>query len=102
MRELTQNGNDYNAGPHDNNPSWSPDGNWIVFERFAPDFSSSGIYVIKADTGEIRRVIALPAVRNMNVRSSRSSDGPRRRDKTAVPMEIEMGGTLPRWGAASN
>lgn len=101
LRELTHNGNDYNAGPHDNNPSWSPDGNWIVFERFAPDFSSSGIYVMRADTGETRCVIALPAVRNTNERPSHLAPGARRGHKT-TPMEIEAGGTLPRWGPAPN
>ena len=102
MRELTHNGNDYNAGPHDNNPSWSPDGNFIVFERFAPDFSSSGIYVIRADTGEMRPLIALPAVRNMNVKSTGGAAKASKRDKASIPQEIEAGGSLPRWGPASN
>lgn len=102
MRELTHNGNDFNAGPHDNNPSWSPDGNWIVFERAAPDFSSSGIYVIRADTGEMRRVIALPAAKNRNTTSRNPPSGARKRDKAAAPIEIETAGSLPRWGPAIN
>jgi Tol biopolymer transport system component len=102
MRELTHNGNDYNSAPHDNNPSWSPDGNWIVFERFAPDFSSSGIYVMKADTGEMRRLISLPALRNGNAASRNSPPTGHKRDKGAAPIELESGGSLPRWGPATD
>jgi Tol biopolymer transport system component len=103
MRELTHNGNDYDTGPHDNNPSWSPDGNWIVFERLAPDFSSSSIYVIRADTGEMRRVIALPATRNLNFKPGTARPGESHgRDKAAVPTEIELGGSLARWGPMPN
>ena len=44
---LTKNGDDYFSGPHDFHPSWSPQGDAIVFERDAPDFSSSGIFIVK-------------------------------------------------------
>src|SRR5262249_5804669 len=49
LNRLTRNGNDYFAGPHDFSPSWSPQGDAIVFERDAPDFSSSSIVIMKAD-----------------------------------------------------
>src|SRR5205807_1586097 len=49
LRQLTDNGNDYFARPHDINASWSPEGDAIAFERDAPDFSSSAIYIMKLD-----------------------------------------------------
>jgi TolB protein len=38
-REITHNGDDFGAAPHDFNPSWSPEGDAIVFERQTPDFA---------------------------------------------------------------
>jgi TolB protein len=101
LARLTKNGNDYFAGPHDLFPSWSPEGDAIVFERDAPDFSSSAIVVMKPDGSEPRKMLALP-------RSSRSaalsrkfksmgSQAQKRRLK-----QIEEGGALPRWGVAPN
>ena len=57
VRQLTNNGNDYFAGPHDFHPSWSPQGDAIVFQRDAPDFSSSAIYIMKHDGTGCRKLL---------------------------------------------
>lgn len=100
---LTKNGNDYFNGPHDYHPSWSPQGDFIVFERDAPDFSSFGIFVMKADGSRPTKVLNLPKSAHSNFGSYRmtprgiGSPNPNRRLK-----QIEEGGALPRWGVAPN
>jgi Tol biopolymer transport system component len=100
MRELTHNGDDYDAGPHDQNPSWSPDGDMIVFERQTPDPSTSGIYVISVASGQMKHLIRLPAVKTPD-HGTRSTRRGLLRDlnKGSKPHEIEPGGSLPRWGS---
>jgi len=103
MRELTHNGNDYDAGPHDFNPSWSPEGDAIVFERHAPDFSSSAIFVMKADGHGLAQKMLLPASKFSAAQSSRAKrDVTENRNKRRHLDQIEEGGTLPRWGPAAN
>jgi len=44
-------------GPaHDFDPSWSPQGNQIVFERDAPDFSTTALYIINVDGTGLRKL----------------------------------------------
>ena len=88
VRYLTNNGVDYLNGPHDRNPAFSPDGEFIVFERDAPDFSSSAIYVMNADGTRIRSLAVFARRKN----DSRNAHGRRRVTK------IEDGGAIPRWG----
>lgn len=90
LQSLTHNGKDYNTGFHDRTPAFSPDGNFIVFERNAPDFSSSAIYVMKLDGSGPRQVASFPATKRTPQRL-----GPRGRLK-----KIEDGGLRPRWGVA--
>ncbi len=104
LRRLTKNGNDYFSGPHDFHPSWSPQGDAIVFERDASDFSSFGIFIMKADGSRPTQVRNLSGkAAHSNLRSYRmaprgtGSSGPNRRQK-----QIEEGGGLPRWGVAPN
>ena len=97
---LTRNGNDYFSGPHDYHPSWSPQGDAIVFERDAPDFSSSGIFIMKPDGSGCVKVLALgPSVRASKLRHQQGqkldSRGARRL------KQIEDGGAMPQWGAAN-
>ena len=101
LRRLTSNGNDYFAGPHDFNPSWSPQGDAIVFERDAPDFSSSGIFIMRADGGGPTKLISLgrparPSGREKEIQQQGHRLGKHR------PREIEEGGARPQWGVAPN
>jgi Tol biopolymer transport system component len=101
LSRLTNNGNDYYSGPHDFFPSWSPEGDWIVFERDAPDFSSSGIFVMRPDSSGCRQLIAL----GRSLRPSKGErQGNRNLDNRAARRlkRIEDGGVLPQWGPAGN
>ena len=89
VRYLTQNGTDYFNGPHDRNPAFSPDGDFIVFERDAPDFSSSAIYLIKADGSGLKSLAVLPRAKKSPFHNAHG----RRRLK-----KIEEDGAIPRWG----
>ncbi len=100
LHRLTRNGNDYFAGPHDLSPSWSPEGDAIVFQRVAPDLSSSSIVIMKPDgTGSKTLLTLRPSVRTNRSLDSRihalSPGATKRRLK-----EIEEGGALPQWGVA--
>jgi TolB protein len=101
LRELTHNGNDYENGAHDFDPSWSPEGDAIVFERDTPD--TGGIFVMKADGSGMRQALSLPAskfhLRRPNRTRNRTSQSPRNGNSL---HEIEDGGTLARWGPAPN
>ena len=101
MLRLTNNGDDYFSGPHDFHPSWSPQGDAIVFERDAPDYSSSGIFTMKSDGSGSKEVLALgsPVRKSILQRQQKRSLGGR----TAHPLkQIEDGGALPQWGPAEN
>jgi Tol biopolymer transport system component len=103
LRQLTNNGNDYFARPHDYHPSWSPQGDAIVFERDAPDFSSSAIYIMEHDGTGCRKLLTLPT-------SSRSKHSAANQIQSRLKSlvanraltQIEIGGALPQWGVASN
>lgn len=86
---LTQNGSQYFTGPRDRNPAFSPDGNYIVFERHAPDFDTVSIYIMKSDGSGLTSVLTLP-------RSMVTSDAATTRRK-----KLESGGSIPRWGVAA-
>lgn len=90
IRYLTDNGADFFNAPHDRNPAFSPDGNFIVFERDSPDFSSSTIYIMNSDGTELKAIAQLP--RGTTV----AKPGSRRK-----LHKIEEGGNTPRWGIAS-
>jgi hypothetical protein len=101
LRRLTNNGDYYPAGPHDFHPSWSPQGDAIVFERDAPDFSSSAIFVMKADGSGPTKLVSLghparPKGRAKEIQQQNHHFAKRRL------KEIEEGGALPQWGVAPN
>jgi Tol biopolymer transport system component len=91
----------YFTGPHDILPSWSPQGDSIVFERDAPDFSSSVIYTVNPDgTGlkqiaqvQTRRSGALPMTRGQAAGKSTA---------TRHLRQVNGEGIVPRWGTKPN
>jgi Tol biopolymer transport system component len=102
LHRLTKNGNDYFNGPHDFYPGWSPQGDAIVFERDAPDFSSSAIYVLKQDGSEMREKLILTLQSQLPVRQLRTSTRRDTKGRERLRLrQIEEGGALPRWGVAS-
>lgn len=100
LSRLTRNGNDYLSGAHDYHPSWSPQGDAIVFERDAPDFSSSGIFIMKPDGSRCTKVLALgPSARASKLQHRQ---GQKLDARTARRLkQIEDGGAMPQWGPAS-
>jgi len=89
LQYLTDNGKDYFNGPHDRNPAFSPDGKFIVFERHAPDFSNSAIYLMRVDGGGLKSLAVFP----------RTNERPSHRLGGGQLKRIEDGGAIPRWGA---
>ena len=71
-------------------PSWSPRGNAIVFGQYLPSSNSSSIFVTNADGSECNQVRVLPA---SPVRME-TSDSKKRRQAL---RQIEKGGSDPRW-----
>jgi Tol biopolymer transport system component len=102
LRRLTKNGDDYPTGSHDFHPSWSPQGDAIVFERDAPDFSSASVFIIGADGNGCRNVAALPTVARPNIPHIKELRGVRGQIPNRHLKQIEEGGALPQWGVASD
>jgi len=101
LRRLTKNGDDYFAGPHDFHPSWSPQGDAIVFERDAPDFSTSDIVVMNVDGSGGRRLLTLRPSAHMQRTSGNRMHGSGRDVSRRQLQQIEEGGGLPQWGVAT-
>jgi Tol biopolymer transport system component len=99
LRQLTNNGNDYFNGPHDINPSWSPQGDAIVFERDAPDFSSSGIFIMNYDGTKCRKLVALQPSPRANLLKQRETQRPVNARGSRNLVEIETGVAHYRSGA---
>jgi Tol biopolymer transport system component len=92
--------NGYFSGRHDFSPSWSPQGDEIVFERDRPDFSRFAIYVISPDGSNPKMVLQGAPGRHREVPSP--SGMPRRPTAQRDLKLIEHGGFTPRWGPAPN
>jgi Tol biopolymer transport system component len=92
--------NGYFSGRHDFSPSWSPQGDKIVFERDSPDFNHSAIYVINRDGSGPKTVLQVSTARRMDVPVANAMPG-RPRTKHDLKL-IEHGGFTPRWGPAPN
>ena len=99
LRRLTRNGDDYFSGPHDFHPSWSPQGDAIVFERDTSDFSSSGIFIMRSDGSRCAKVFALGSSGHRNKMQLRRNQSVNSR-ATRRLKQIEDGGALPQWGPA--
>ena len=102
LGEITHNGNDFDAGPQDFDPSWSPEGDAIVFERQTPDVS--GIFVITLNSSRVPAEKLLLRFPNLRARELSPKKGnATHTEKTDHRIhEIEEGGALPRWGPATN
>lgn len=90
----------YFAGPHDDAASWSPEGDAIVFERDAPDFSSSAIYIMKAD-GSGQKLV-LNGVRGRTPKIALRQGKGAGKPQHGSHRLLEPEGIVPRWGAATN
>jgi Tol biopolymer transport system component len=99
LRRLTVNGDDYLAGPHDFHPSWSPQGDAIVFERDAPDFSGTDIFVMKQDGSDSKKVFVVKTPARVHLLHAKQMHGQGKQIGKRL-TEIEQGGALPRWGPA--
>ena len=98
--DSRRNGDDYFAGPHDFSPSWSPQGDALVFERDAPDFSSSSIVIMKADGSGRKNLLTFHPSARTNRSLSNRIHGLGRESAKRRLKEIEEGGVLPQWGVA--
>jgi Tol biopolymer transport system component len=108
LRLLTKNNENwqgYESAPHDFVPSWSPQGDAIVFQRFSPTADSVGIFIMNRDgsgqremLGSWQRPSGTTAVRRS---LSRGKAHKIRRSKLSL-KQIEDGGFHPRWGADPN
>jgi Tol biopolymer transport system component len=88
-----------NTVPHDFAPSWSPEGDAIVFERDSPDFSKSAIYVMNRD-GSNQKLILEVSTNRALILPLRNRVAETRLATPHLPKLIEQGGFFPRWGAA--
>jgi Tol biopolymer transport system component len=88
-----------NTVPHDFAPSWSPQGDAIVFERDSPDFSHSAIYVMNRDGSNQKLILQGSAHRAVSVPMRNRVAGARPATPDMLKL-IERGGFFPRWGAA--
>jgi len=99
LHRLTKNGDDYFGGPHDFHPSWSPQGDAIVFERHTPDFSSSSLVIMKADGSSSKKLLTFRPSARTNGSFANGIHGSRGVAKGRL-RQIEEGGALPQWGVA--
>ena len=102
LRRITKNGDQYFSGSHDFHPSWSPQGDAIVFERDAPDFSNSGIFIVKTDGSGCKKILSLgisPRAGTLQRPRGQKSDSSTARRHL---KQIESGGAMPQWGPAAN
>lgn len=103
LSRSTKNGNEYFAGPHDFSPSWSPQGDAIVFERDSPDFSSFGIFVMKTDGSGLRQMLVVPRSAGGTALWRRKAMARAGNHSKKHPFEkIQESGGLPRWGVAQD
>jgi Tol biopolymer transport system component len=104
LKQLTRNNENwqgYDSAPHDLAPSWSPQGNAIVFERDSPSFDSSAIFVMNRDGGGQRVMHERSERRSVKLRLPHGETARKRGIRHHLNV-IEEGGALPRWGPASN
>jgi TolB protein len=87
------------TAPRDLAPSWSPQGDAIVFERNSPDGSQSAIYVMNRDGSNQKLILQVPARRAFSLPMRNRIPGARRTTPDMFKL-IEPAGFFPRWGPA--
>jgi len=101
-RRLTFNNNQWhglNTVPHDLAPSWSPQGDAIVFQRDSPDGSQHAIYVMNRDGSNQKLILQLPGRRPVDLPVRNGIAGARRTTPNMLKL-IQQRGFFPRWGPA--
>lgn len=99
---LTFNNNQWhglNTVPHDLAPSWSPQGDAIVFQRDSPDGSKHAIYVMNRDGSNQKLILQLPGGPAVGL-PMRNGIARARRTTPDMLKLIEKSGFFPRWGPA--
>lgn len=99
---LTHSGVNCCDGPHDGYPSWSPQGDAIVFERDSPDFSIASIYVLTLGSSTPSKLITLSRAVRPNVARARGLHALSKQTRQNLPKQILQGGFSPHWGVAAN
>lgn len=98
-KQLTNNNRGlpvYFQTPHDSAPSWSPEGDQIVFERDNGPYTTSSLYVIGADgSGERAVGQSQPLAGHNKAAMNRIARG--RDARQAGVHRIAKGGVFPRW-----
>jgi Tol biopolymer transport system component len=99
LTDNNRNWNGYSTGPHAIRCSWSPQGEDIVFEQDAPDYSTGGIYILKADGS--RHVLVSAALNGTRLRVSHANarDSKLKHNHKKIQL-VEPGGFYPSWGPA--
>jgi Tol biopolymer transport system component len=98
-RQLTNNNHGlpiFLETPHDSVPSWSPEGDHIVFERDNGPFTVSSVYVIGAD-GSGERALTQPRPMTGRRGAAVSALARGRVTSRSGVHRIEVGGVFPRW-----
>lgn len=90
--------NGYLTGPHDFSASWSPQGDKIVFERDAPNFSNFAIYLMNPDGSGQELMLQGPRPKVMESLLASGIRGGRPSASRDL-KRIERGGFTPRWGS---
>ncbi len=78
---------------YNENPSWSPRGNAIVFGQYLASSNTSAIFVTNADGSECTQIRAMPS-------SPLKAEDSRWKRRHHALHEIESGGSDPRWSPA--
>jgi Tol biopolymer transport system component len=86
----------YLQTPHDSVPSWSPEGDQIVFERDNGPYTLSSVYIVGID-GSGERALTEPQLLTGHGATAISALNRRRAASQPRLHRIEQGGVFPRW-----
>jgi Tol biopolymer transport system component len=100
LTNNNRNWNGYSTGPHAIRCSWSPQGNDIVFEQDAPDYSTGAIYILRADGSRHLLVSAALNGKRLGASQANTRDPKLKYTNKKKIQLIEPGGFFPSWGPA--